>query len=845
MTIGKQPPSTEPPGHSRVAPLVKPLLPVAIFLTATVFLVVAAFSTSKPFASLSDPDASQIQHFQTIVTLQGDQTAGQSFVSRRAGLNSILLWLSSETAGSTAGAASPGKLKVALYHSPQDPQALVQREYSTADIQSDTPLVVQFPALDDPAGQAYYVQVSSETVALQARGRNEEAYPAGNAFSGRQALPADLGFRTTYAYTASALLADVRGWLGQAWLVLPLALVLLLPGWLVLDVFNLRRGYDGWEQAALALGLSLALIPLALLWSSQVHLNWTQNGVRWALGLLAALAVLRLGLRLRPLMHQRPAQSFLPGSAAGWLMALVFGLSLILRLAMARDLATPAWVDSVHHGLITRLILENGSLPTGLAPFIDIAPTDYHPGFHAVLAAFLWLSGLEMAPGMLLFGQVLNAFSPVAAYLLTVTLGRNQRAGLLAALIVGLVSAMPAYYTSWGRYTHLAGLLIVPACLALFLKAWRGWQSPGSLPKILAAVLAASGLFLVHYRVMAFLLCLLAAYGLAHISLRRGRLLGNLPELAKRLALLALPAALLVLPWLLPTLADSVGPRLMVGVGGSAKWFGDFSWHYLTAALGNYILAAAGAGLLILLVLKPRLALTVVLWVALMFLLANLSVLNLPGGSFINNSSVAISLFLPLSLLAGQGLAELACLCSGMYRAGIHRRNPLVLFIDGLLFLLGAAAALHGTRALLPILNPDTILTRSADLPAIAWAAAEIPADETVLVNPFSWGYGIYAGSDGGYWLAPLAGLQTLPPPVLYGSGDPQVRSSIVELAEWIANHSQDVPGLCERLRQRHIQYIFVGSRGGPLSPRLLRESGLLEEIYAQNGVFIFRLNDP
>ena len=129
---------------------------------------------------------------------------------------------------------------------------------------------------------------------------------------------------------------------------------------------------------------------------------------------------------------------------------------------MVRDYATPTWVDSVHHGLITRLILEQGGFPASYAPYLDIQITEYHPGFHSVLASFIWLSGLSIDQAMLILGQVLNALAIFASYLFTVSLLSDRRAGLLAAAITGLFTPMPAYYTSWGRYTHLAGMLILP-----------------------------------------------------------------------------------------------------------------------------------------------------------------------------------------------------------------------------------------------------------------------------------------------------------------------------------------------------------------------------------------------
>ncbi len=40
------------------------------------------------------------------------------------------------------------------------------------------------------------------------------------------------------------------------------------------------------------------------------------------------------------------------------------------------------------------------------------------------------------------------------------TLFNSRRAGFLAAALGMFVSWLPAYYTAWGRYTHLAGLLL-------------------------------------------------------------------------------------------------------------------------------------------------------------------------------------------------------------------------------------------------------------------------------------------------------------------------------------------------------------------------------------------------
>jgi hypothetical protein len=244
----------------------------------------------------------------------------------------------------------------------------------------------------------------------------------------------------------------------------------------------------------------------------------------------------------------RPARSFRFGWT-GVILAGVFVFSLVVRLMMVRDLVAPAWVDPVHHALITRLILEGGSFPVSYAPYVELGPTVYHAGYHSTQAVFQWLSGLDLPDGMLLFGQVLNAASIFAVYLLTTSLTGDKRAALLAAWIAGLFTPMPAYYVSWGRYTQLAGLLILPVPLA-FLKlvlekapgapditgtpveteafpvdlenpgpvneqAGRGFSLPlnrESWGLWGLACLAAAGLLIVHYRAAAFMGMLLLAY---------------------------------------------------------------------------------------------------------------------------------------------------------------------------------------------------------------------------------------------------------------------------------------------------------------------------------------------
>jgi hypothetical protein len=129
---------------------------------------------------------------------------------------------------------------------------------------------------------------------------------------------------------------------------------------------------------------------------------------------------------------------------------------------------------------------------------------------------------------------------------------------------------------------------------------------------------------------------------------------------------------------------------------------------------------------------------------------------------------------------------------------------------------------------------------RQADRPALEWIETNLPDNETVLINPFLWGYGIYAGQDGGYWITPLAGRKTLPPPNLYSMGNPQDIENISRSCQLVLDKGKDPAALHELMRLQGVRYIYSGRRGGVLSPKALQESTLFNLVYAQDGVWIF-----
>ncbi|MCJ7703707.1 MAG: hypothetical protein MUO62_19175, partial [Anaerolineales bacterium] len=155
---------------------------------------------------------------------------------------------------------------------------------------------------------------------------------------------------------------------------------------------------------------------------------------------------------------------------------------------------------------------------------------------------------------------------------------------------------------------------------------------------------------------------------------------------------------------------------------------------------------------------------------------------------------------------------------------------------------LGASLGVLGAQRMLPSLNPETLLYRQADSAALAWIQENIPPDETIVINPTGWGYGLYMGSDGGFWISPLIGRQTMPPNVMYGM-DRANRDAINQFVETLLPIAEDPPALWDLLRSSGYRYIYIGVRGGAISPQSLRLSPLFTLRYAHQGTWVFEAN--
>jgi len=452
---------------------------------------------------------------------------------------------------------------------------------------------------------------------------------------------------------------------------------------------------------------------------------------------------------------------------------------------------------------------------------------------------------------------------------------------------------MPAYYVSWGRYTQLTGLALLPTAIIFTMRSvhaktalrglratavasrfWPGSGDPGraklGLPSNLQppisnlqlpiAAVSVAGLLLTHYRVLIFYGCFVLAY-LLYETLTRSyggiRRHGTsvlpcspcfrVPEPSVllrywgRAAMICLLAALLTLPWLI-----NLGRALLPLATLPSRMQGAPSFNVVPRDLimlrhNRELIALSIGGLLWGLYKRERAVILTALWVVVAVLIINPAILGFPSTWLVNNASLAISLFVPFAILGGYFLVSLSDLVQAKLSPNIQ--YPISNLKHLMLAIAIALVALWGAWQMLPIINPATVLATRDDVAAMDWIRRRIPSDARFLINVRHWQGGTYVGADGGYWIPLLTGRDTILPPVIYIYGSAEYVKGINDLAEAIiAVESFDEESTRRLLDDNGVTHVYLGARGGSITPEMLMDSLYYRPVYSNGAVWIFRM---
>lgn len=768
--------------------------------------------------------------------LDGAHSLTQTFTSARPCLSEIELLPAVYSPNSTG---TIRWLLIAL----NGPTVVSQATIDVASIAANQPLAISFPVQGDSAGQAYRLELEgSNGVQVGFWRTSFDSLDPGELVVDGGSPTGDLRLITRGHYTLSVLLQQtLSSWLPRLWLLLPLILLLVIPGQILGWVLGLEWD-DPLVNWSVRITLSLAVVPVVLLWTSLLGLHWQRGSclvIYSLLGLIAVVAGVRThfdGLRgLFRREHRR---------AAGALILILLA-TLLLRLIQIRNLVLPAWVDSPQHVLITQLVANQGVVPSSYQPLLPVESFYYHYGFHSVTAVFAWLSGLAIPDAMLVLGQVISVLCSFSVYAFGAYLFRRRLVGLVAALLTGLVSYLPGYYVSWGRYTQLAGIALMPIAAISAIEWLRSSKHDTRL--LLLAGLLNAGLFLTHARVAVFGACLLAAYLLIEsVACFRSRSGLSVRSLWARAVGLIGCSLVLCLPWLI-----RLARVLPAAVESSASNVADTAYNALPMGLllirnNRQLFVIAALGVLLGLRRFRHEVGTILLACLLVALIVNPVWIGLPSTNLVNNASAVIALFLPLSVLGGLFFSELPLQLSSLLAnlcPGHSSREQQVLFVRNTLLVALAIYALITAWGMVSVVNPDTVLATAADLRAMQWIRANTPLDSLFLINTRYWQLDMYVGTDGGYWILPLTGRRTLLPVLPYVFGQADYVQHTANLARMVSDvKDADSPAFLELLRQEGVTHVYVGARGGPLQPQMLLASHNYQAIYESGAVWIFQV---
>ncbi len=799
-----------------------------------------ALAGCTPFTEAAQPNQSDF------VLLNRGQTVGQTFVAHYDGLSGIGLIIEPVTAGN-------GTLQLELRESPNDPRNLRTAEIPLSSINASGTTVFYFaPVVDSNQGDYYFSLRLEGSGSVKVGVSNTDAYLDGAFYQDEQPQDAQTTFQLIYGrrFLSTGLIQEGLRWC--LWTIVGLFLF-VIPGWAVLDLLQPNwQALNFWEKFSLSSGISLVLYPLLILWTSLIGL---QLGVVYAWlpgasGLFYLLIRYHQQLVKLKFRLQRPAQLNWPALALGIVVVMIVAV----RYWVIRDLDLPLLGDGYQHTLIAQLIADNGGLFKTWLPYADLYSFTYHFGFHSLAAVYHWITNTSLPQAILWIGQMLNVLAVIAVYPLTNRITRNPWAGVVAVLSAGLLFSMPMFYTNWGRYTQLAGLVILSAWTLLTWEALDDKKTNWRL--IILCWIALGGLALTHYRVLIFAVLFFVAYYL--LNLRSGRLI----QQVIRGVIICTGALLLALPWYLNTISGTLITGFSNQLTTPASQLSSATLERY--AIGN-ILAYLPAWVWISLPLiivwglwKRQKGIALIsLWWFLILVAANPQWLNLPGAGIITSFAVMISAFFPASILIGAAAGRLIDSLQRLdwrivrnERRAAQIKNTIIPVI--MLFLI-LAGGLYGARARLhDIVIAQYALALPPDRRAAEWIKENLPTDARLLVNSFfAYDGEAIVGSDGGWWLPLLSGRQTSLPPLPYMNEQgprPDYREWINTLVADIQEKGISHPDVLKELEQRGIDYVYIGQQQGAVnSPEpmiklsLLLESQEFQPVYHQDRVWVFK----
>jgi hypothetical protein len=829
------------------------------------FIFSLLFSSCAPFTrneQTAHPDFSQ---------LDSTEQVGQSFLARYDGLQGISVFIK-------PGQVDSGELTLNLYTGRIAAELIRSSSLPISDITTSGFYNMAFLPIKDSTGKDYFFNL-----AIKGAGSVKIGSATGNSYlSGAQyisglAQNSQTSFRLDYLPSLAlfGLIKDLLNW----FLLIISGLVLFaIPGWAaLLWLFPPWNSINWISKLGLAIGTGLVFYPILFLWTNTfglqlgainafllpitglvfIFLRFMRVSPQQSITLRGLISRFGRGIGkdINPLKNNILWITLLPDLV----FLLVVALIVFTRFWPIRTLDAPMWGDSYQHTMISQLMVDNGGLFTSWEPYAQLKSFTYHFGFHSLVASLHWLTKLTVMQSTLWLGQLLNIFVILAIFPLAQFIGKSKWAGVIAILIAGLISPMPMFYVNWGRYTQLAGQVVLPAVIVII---WLNLDSkPLNFKWISLIWFGLAGLILTHYRVMIFIPLFYLSYFLLRV-----REAGAI-TLIKRSMLHLVGAVILIIPWVFRifegTLPDIFGAQITTSTAKASQALNNIG--NITEYLPIIIWILAIISILWGIWQGNQKSNIFSLWWFLILFAANPQWFQLPGSGILTNFAIFLAAYIPASVIIGTGGASLLKILQILpseqesikptIKSKTQDRKYILwsVLVSLSLILISIWFVRPRIRDVKPL---DHALLTRPDVRAADWIDQNLPPDAKFLVNSFfAYGGTLTVGSDGGWWLPLITGRETSQPPLTYGSEEgitPDFVEYTNSLISLIEEKGLNHPDVLTELQARGFTHIYIGQQQGLvnassppfLDPRGLQSDPNFELIYNEDRVQIYEIVD-
>ena len=610
------------------------------------------------------------------------------------------------------------------------------------------------------------------------------------------------------------------------WLKLFAGIIIFLgPGFCLTTILykNSLKNITHWFVLSLTVSVCVFGIILAWLKLFNIQINiiglWIFFLIGWVIGLIY--------LKINKDRIDRNNFSIRLPELSIWIISVTVGLIVLWSI---RHQVVGLGSDSYHHTLISQLIHDYGGLPNDYQPATDqLISFSYHYGYHAAMAALMWLSGWESRLLVLASAALLVMVSSLTNALLAEEVTEKPYAGVVASAFTGLVIVFPTFMLNWGRYSQFAALIIFSVFMQLIIAYIKKYTGSIDFRRILLLAIIAAGIAYIHYRVTIMAVLAIIFLIIFFKPNTKYSFHDNLRFL-KPLIVISGFAFLFFSPWLWQVIKSHQ-------IGYSIRLADVNSSYYSLERLGASVLNYPTNSLVIIftffgsvwgLVKKKWFIIWLVTWAGSMLLLSGPYLFS----GYMDRISVIISLYLPASVIVGWFTQEIYSSVNKSFRKVVVGIFIIIIIWSGYV-----------------ALNKNLIgrsYVTQADLTAADWIKTNTPGNANFMVNTYKFEFSsnFVIGSDAGYWLPLLTNRRTVTIPMIYDIEMFRHPDGLQQLLDFY-NLGADLTTseALDYLKKKNISYVFIGEHGGQIDVNQLLNSNNFSLVYQNDNVNIFKTN--